>query len=157
MIRVLARGRLFKAKKRQAKLPNGVAARGTDPRERVAPGPIWTANRGAASEQKYQNFGYTNVFGRSGQPAALPSAKTGEEISPHPTALRVVRRDHPPIASAVERLSTNPLMAATNIAYQAPERRRLLFRRIVRDIVFGMLPPVATIILVVLVVLVFGR
>jgi hypothetical protein len=48
-------------------------------------------------------------------------------------------------------------MAATNIAYEAPNRRRLLFRRIVRDIAFGMLPPVATIILVALVVLVFGR
>jgi len=47
-------------------------------------------------------------------------------------------------------------MATTNIAYKAPERRRLLFRRIVRDIVFGMLPPVATIILVALVLLVFG-
>jgi hypothetical protein len=48
-------------------------------------------------------------------------------------------------------------MAATNIAYQAPERRRLSFHRIVRDIVFGMLPPVATIILVALAVLVFSR
>ena len=55
------------------------------------------------------------------------------------------------------RLTTNPLMAATNIAYQAPERRRLSFHRIVRDIVFGMLPPVATIILVALAVLVFSR
>ena len=55
------------------------------------------------------------------------------------------------------RHTTNPLMAATNIAYEAPNRRRLLFRRIVRDIAFGMLPPVATIILVALVVLVFGR
>ena len=99
----------------------------------------------------------TNVFGRSGQPAALASAKTGKEISLYPTALRVVRRDHLPIAGAVERLTTNPLMAATNIAYQAPERRRLSFHRIVRDIVFGMLPPVATIILVALAVLVFSR
>ena len=53
--------------------------------------------------------------------------------------------------------ATNPFMAATNITYKASERRRFLFRRIVRDFVFGMLPPVATIILLALVVLVFGR
>ena len=41
----------------------------------VAPGPIWTPLQisGGASEQKYQNFGSTTVFGRPGQPAELAS------------------------------------------------------------------------------------
>ena len=48
-------------------------------------------------------------------------------------------------------------MAATNIDYEARERRRLSLQRVIRDIALGILPPVATIILVVLVVLVFVR
>ena len=41
----------------------------------VAPGPIWTPLQisGGASEQKYENFGSTSVFGRPGQPAELAS------------------------------------------------------------------------------------
>jgi NAD(P)-dependent dehydrogenase (short-subunit alcohol dehydrogenase family) len=41
----------------------------------VAPGPIWTPLQisGGASEQKYQNFGSTTVFGRPGQPVELAS------------------------------------------------------------------------------------
>jgi NAD(P)-dependent dehydrogenase (short-subunit alcohol dehydrogenase family) len=41
----------------------------------VAPGPIWTPLQisGGASEQKYENFGSTTVFGRPGQPAELAS------------------------------------------------------------------------------------
>ena len=41
----------------------------------VAPGPIWTPLQisGGASEQKYENFGSTTVFGRPGQPVELAS------------------------------------------------------------------------------------
>lgn len=41
----------------------------------VAPGPIWTPLQisGGASEQKYQHFGSTTVFGRPGQPVELAS------------------------------------------------------------------------------------
>jgi NAD(P)-dependent dehydrogenase (short-subunit alcohol dehydrogenase family) len=41
----------------------------------VAPGPIWTPLQisGGASEQKYEKFGSTTVFGRPGQPAELAS------------------------------------------------------------------------------------
>ena len=41
----------------------------------VAPGPIWTPLQisGGASEQKYENFGSSTVFGRPGQPAELAS------------------------------------------------------------------------------------
>lgn len=49
--------------------PRGIRVNG------VAPGPIWTPLQisGGASEQKYQNFGSTTVFGRPGQPAELAS------------------------------------------------------------------------------------
>src|ERR1700736_601989 len=41
----------------------------------VAPGPIWTPLQisGGASEQKYERFGSTTVFGRPGQPVELAS------------------------------------------------------------------------------------
>jgi NAD(P)-dependent dehydrogenase (short-subunit alcohol dehydrogenase family) len=41
----------------------------------VAPGPIWTPLQisGGATEQKYEKFGSSSVFGRPGQPAELAS------------------------------------------------------------------------------------
>ncbi len=49
--------------------PKGIRVNG------VAPGPIWTPLQisGGATEQKYENFGSTTVFGRPGQPAELAS------------------------------------------------------------------------------------
>ncbi|PSJ56224.1 NAD(P)-dependent oxidoreductase [Mesorhizobium soli] len=49
--------------------PQGIRVNG------VAPGPIWTPLQisGGASEEKYQHFGSTTVFGRPGQPAELAS------------------------------------------------------------------------------------
>lgn len=49
--------------------PRGIRVNG------VAPGPVWTPLQisGGASEQKYENFGSTTVFGRPGQPAELAS------------------------------------------------------------------------------------
>ncbi|HLJ20394.1 MAG TPA: SDR family oxidoreductase [Stellaceae bacterium] len=49
--------------------PKGIRVNG------VAPGPIWTPLQisGGASEQKYENFGSTSVFGRPGQPVELAS------------------------------------------------------------------------------------
>ena len=49
--------------------PRGIRVNG------VAPGPVWTPLQisGGASEQKYENFGSTSVFGRPGQPAELAS------------------------------------------------------------------------------------
>ena len=49
--------------------PKGIRVNG------VAPGPIWTPLQisGGASEQKYENFGNTTVFGRPGQPVELAS------------------------------------------------------------------------------------
>jgi NAD(P)-dependent dehydrogenase (short-subunit alcohol dehydrogenase family) len=41
----------------------------------IAPGPVWTPLQisGGATEQKYEKFGNTTVFGRPGQPAELAS------------------------------------------------------------------------------------
>jgi NAD(P)-dependent dehydrogenase (short-subunit alcohol dehydrogenase family) len=49
--------------------PKGIRVNG------VAPGPIWTPLQisGGATEQKYENFGSTTVFGRPGQPVELAS------------------------------------------------------------------------------------
>src|SRR5579872_3787646 len=49
--------------------PKGIRVNG------VAPGPIWTPLQisGGATEQKYENFGNTSVFGRPGQPVELAS------------------------------------------------------------------------------------
>jgi NAD(P)-dependent dehydrogenase (short-subunit alcohol dehydrogenase family) len=49
--------------------PKGIRVNG------VAPGPVWTPLQisGGASEQKYEKFGSTTVFGRPGQPAELAS------------------------------------------------------------------------------------
>jgi len=49
--------------------PKGIRVNG------VAPGPVWTPLQvsGGASEQKYENFGKSTVFGRPGQPAELAS------------------------------------------------------------------------------------
>lgn len=49
--------------------PQGIRVNG------VAPGPIWTPLQisGGASEEKYEKFGSTTVFGRPGQPAELAS------------------------------------------------------------------------------------
>ena len=88
-------------------------------------------------------------LGREDRRGDQPVSDSAALVAARPSALQLVLWS--------VRLTTNPLMASTNIAYEAPERRRLLFRRMVRDSVFGMLPPVATIILVALVVLLFGR
>ncbi len=49
--------------------PKGIRVNG------VAPGPVWTPLQisGGSSEEKYQKFGSTTVFGRPGQPAELAS------------------------------------------------------------------------------------
>ena len=49
--------------------PRGIRVNG------VAPGPVWTPLQvsGGASEEKYEKFGSTTVFGRPGQPAELAS------------------------------------------------------------------------------------
>ena len=49
--------------------PKGIRVNG------VAPGPAWTPLQisGGATEEKYEKFGTTTVFGRPGQPAELAS------------------------------------------------------------------------------------